>query len=59
MLTSAPGAPLTTLIGKFLMKNCVINALKINIVDFLKEWLLNLGYLKSTSEALVNKTQYY
>jgi len=37
MLTSAPEHFLSTLNGKFLMKNCVLNALKIVIIDFLKE----------------------
>jgi len=47
MLTSVPGHSLSILNGKFLMKSCVMNALKIVIVDFLKEYLLNLECLKS------------
>jgi len=37
MLTSVSGHSLSTLNGKFLKKSCVLNALEIVIVDFLKE----------------------
>jgi len=37
MLTSALGHSLKTLKGKFYIKSYVMNALKIVIVDFLKE----------------------
>ena len=37
------------------MKNCVLNALEIVIVDFLKKLLLNLVCLKSAPGALLTK----
>jgi len=37
MLTSVYGIFLSTLIDKFLKKSCILNALEIVIVDFLKE----------------------
>jgi len=37
MLSRAPGYSLSTLNGKFYMKNYVMNTLEIIIVDFLKE----------------------
>jgi len=36
MLTSVSGHSLSTLNSKFLMKSCVLSALKIVIVNFLK-----------------------
>jgi len=40
------------------MKICVINALKIEIFDFFKEYFLILECLKSAPGALVNETQF-
>jgi len=52
----SPGHSLSTLNGKFLIKSCVLNALKIVIVNFLKKIVTKFEMLKECPGTLVNKT---